>query len=40
MLQEKEVVLGGKKERSFRIRPMSDPNPLQALILEDWLKDL
>ncbi len=39
MLQEKEVVLVEKTERSFRIRPMSDPNPLQTLILEDWLKD-
>ena len=40
MLQEKEVVLGVKAERNFRIQPMPDPNPLQASILEDWLKDL
>jgi predicted metalloprotease with PDZ domain len=39
VIQEKEVVLEEKKERSFHIRPMSDPNPLQTSILEDWLKD-
>ncbi len=39
VIQEEEVVLGEKKERSFHIRPMSDPNPLQTSILEDWLKD-
>jgi len=38
-VQEKDVVLGTKTERSFRIRPMSNPNPLQAAILEDWLRD-
>lgn len=39
MIQEKEVVLAKKTERSFRIRPMSDPDPLQAAILADWLRD-
>ena len=39
MIQEKEVVLAKKTERSFRIRPMSDPGPLQAAILADWLRD-
>jgi len=39
MIQEKEVVLATKTERSFRIRPMSDPNPLQAAILANWLRD-
>jgi predicted metalloprotease with PDZ domain len=38
MIQEKEIVLATKTERSFRIRPMSDPNPLQAAILADWLR--
>ena len=39
MIQEKEVLLAEKKERSFRIRPMSAPDPLQAAILSDWLRD-
>jgi predicted metalloprotease with PDZ domain len=39
MIQEKEVILAAQKERSFRIRPMPDPNPLQAAILADWLRD-
>ena len=36
---EVEVVLGHKMERSFRIRPVSSPDPLQKTILKDWLKD-
>jgi predicted metalloprotease with PDZ domain len=39
MVQEKEIVLATKMERSFRIRPMSDPDPLQAAILADWCRD-
>ena len=39
MIQEKEIVLTAKTERSFRIRPMPDPDPLQAAILADWLRD-
>jgi predicted metalloprotease with PDZ domain len=38
MIQEKEIVLASKMERSFRIRPMSGPDPLQASILTDWLR--
>jgi len=38
MIQEKEIVLATKTERDFRIRPMSDPNPLQTAILADWLR--
>jgi predicted metalloprotease with PDZ domain len=38
-LREVEVVLGKKAERNFRIKPLSNPTPLQAEILKDWLKD-
>jgi len=38
-LHEVEVVLGKKTERSFRIKPLSNPTPLQAEILKNWLKD-
>ncbi len=37
-MREVEVTLGRKAERSFRIKPMSNPDPLQAAILKDWLK--
>jgi predicted metalloprotease with PDZ domain len=37
-LREIEVVLGKKAERSFRIKPMASPSPLQARILQDWLR--
>ena len=36
---EVEVVLGNKTERSFRIKPVSNPDPLQKTIFKDWLKD-
>jgi predicted metalloprotease with PDZ domain len=34
-----EVVLRKKTERSFKISLMSNPTPLQSMILEDWLKE-
>lgn len=37
--REVEITLGKKKERSFKISLMSDPTPLQSMILEDWLKE-
>jgi hypothetical protein len=36
--REIEVVLGQRTERSFRITPLPAPTPLQASILESWLK--
>jgi predicted metalloprotease with PDZ domain len=39
MIQEKEVVLAKKMERSFQIHPMNNPDPLQSAILADWLRD-
>jgi predicted metalloprotease with PDZ domain len=36
--RELDVTVGRKMERSFRIKPMQNPDPLQAAILEDWLK--
>jgi predicted metalloprotease with PDZ domain len=36
-LQEVEVIMGKKMERSFNIRPVENPNPLQSAILEGWL---
>jgi predicted metalloprotease with PDZ domain len=38
-VREFEVVLGEKLERSFDLRPIPNPNPLQGAILKDWLKD-
>ncbi len=37
-VKEIEVLLGARTERSFRITPLLDPQPLQAAILRDWLK--
>jgi len=37
--REYEIVLGQKRERSFRMTPMTDPDPLQLKILMDWLKE-
>lgn len=37
--REIEVVLSKKTERSFQIKPMSDPNPLQLKIFDDWLRN-
>lgn len=39
MTREVEVILDRKMERSFQIRPMANPGPLQAAILRNWLKD-
>ena len=36
-LQELEIKLGTRKERSFRISFLDSPDPLQAAILKDWL---
>mgnify|MGYP001151857578 CR=1 FL=1 len=38
-IREVEVVLGKKTERSFRIKPVANPNPLQAAILKDLFRD-
>ena len=38
LVREFQVTLGTKRERSFRIRPLDSLDPLQAEILEDWLK--
>jgi len=39
MIREFEVVLGRIAERSFNLKPVPNPNPLQAAILKDWLKE-
>ena len=39
LVREFDVVLGKKAERSFLIRPVANPTPLQAAILKDWLKE-
>jgi hypothetical protein len=39
MIREFEVVLGKKMERSFSIKPLASPTPLQSAILKDWLKE-
>ncbi len=38
-VSEVEVTLGKKTERSFRIKPMANRDPLQSSILKDWLKE-
>jgi len=38
-IREFEVVLGKKKQRSFRMSPLPNPTPLQTAILKSWLKD-
>ena len=35
--REVEVVLGQRMERSFKIRPVANPDPLAAMILKDWI---
>jgi predicted metalloprotease with PDZ domain len=37
-VREIDVVLGQKMERSFKIKPTTNPSARQAEILEDWLK--
>ncbi len=37
-VSETEVVLGQKKERTFRITPLADPTPRQKALLDGWLK--
>ena len=39
VIREVEVTLGTKTERSFQIRPIADPTPLQSEVLEDWLRE-
>jgi predicted metalloprotease with PDZ domain len=36
--KDKEVILGKKAEKSFKITPAGNPAPLQKQILEGWLK--
>lgn len=38
-IREVEVVLGKKTERSYRIKPLANPNPLQAAILKDLFRE-
>lgn len=38
-VEEFNVVLGAQKARSFKITQIENPNPLQAAILKDWLKN-
>jgi predicted metalloprotease with PDZ domain len=38
-VREIEVILGKKQDRSFSIRPVANPTPLQSAILKDWLKE-
>ncbi len=38
-MREFEVVLGRKTARSFALKPLASPTPLQAEILKDWLRD-
>jgi len=38
-IREVEVVLGPSTEPNFKIQPMPNPDPLQAEILKDWLKE-
>jgi len=38
-IREIEVALGKKTERSFEIKPVADPKPLQSAILRDWLRE-
>jgi predicted metalloprotease with PDZ domain len=38
-IREVEVVLGKKTERSFRIKPLANPNPLQSAILKDLFRE-
>ena len=38
-IREVEVVLGKKTERSFRIKPLANPDPLQAAILKDLFRE-
>jgi predicted metalloprotease with PDZ domain len=38
-IEEINVVLGTKMERSFKMTPVDNPTPLQAAILKDWLKN-
>jgi len=38
-IQTIEVILGTKTERTFRLKPMPNPDPLQAAIFKDWLKN-
>jgi predicted metalloprotease with PDZ domain len=37
-IREIDVALGQKMERSFKVKAVGNPDPLQAAILEDWLK--
>lgn len=38
-IEEVEVVLGSKMQRTFKIQSVDNPTPLQSRILKDWLKN-
>jgi predicted metalloprotease with PDZ domain len=38
-VREVTIALGRKTRRSFEIRPLPNPTPLQAAILKDWLRE-
>ncbi|MFZ2052846.1 MAG: PDZ domain-containing protein [Candidatus Aminicenantales bacterium] len=38
-VREVEVVLGKRQDRSFAIKPVADPTPLQSEILRSWLAE-
>jgi predicted metalloprotease with PDZ domain len=38
-VREIEIVLEHRLERTWKIRPMSNPDPLQQAILKDWVKE-
>ena len=37
--REVDIILKPRKERSFLIKPLPNPDPAQSRILEDWLKE-
>jgi predicted metalloprotease with PDZ domain len=37
--QDFEILLKQRLERSFKIQPLSRPDPLQSKILEDWMRN-
>ena len=36
---EVDIILEPRKERSFKIKPLPNPDQAQSRILEDWLRD-
>jgi predicted metalloprotease with PDZ domain len=37
-IRDYSAVLGSQSEPNFQIKPLTDPDPLQAAILKDWLR--